>query len=282
MAITKILKRASPSTVEAMPPPASANTPNKRQKTSTENHAQLSKRTPESNSGRDRTAEFVHQAVKLRVAVIYRALRNNGNTSGGEQYKKALASGLPAINPQWRQHFSVQGGEKRFDLALRILAEGYVAAILASDLKREGQVLLIRTLDTFFAKSVELAGTGCDTMHDVSKLASDITSCLIVLGLGRLCSQKNEEERAAFKKLQELVKKVGECEELAEEDRQKIDTANALLILIFLDDRLEQKLSNKCLQSMKDMMLQILDCRALNQLKSKESKTILVKSTTVC
>ena len=95
--------------------------------------------------------KVVKQAVVLRTAMVYRALRGD-ICPRSKNYNLAVGAGIPPIARGWRERLAISNNEDRFDLALRLLAEAYVIVSVAKCMAQDEKLAMIRDLDTFYVQ----------------------------------------------------------------------------------------------------------------------------------
>ena len=220
---------------------------------------------------------LLKQAVVLRVAILYRAIRGDVSPRS-KNYNNAVSAGIPPIVRGWRERLSKSLNEKRFDLILRILAEAYVACSIDKDMTYDEKLEFIRSLDAYYLQTLEISkidqvdpvtlkDSSAALTKKISELALAITNIILNLGLGRLINM-DKKTRALFMQLQHIVKKASDTGR----NSSVIEMGRSLLTLIFLDDRLEGKnlSSEKSSHSLKQMISMILDTHALTLLHEEK------------
>ena len=226
--------------------------------------------------------KVIKQAVVLRTAMVYRALRGD-ICPRSKNYNLAVGAGIPPIARGWRERLAISNNEDRFDLALRLLAEAYVIVSVAKCMAQDEKLAMIRDLDTFYVQALEISRVDCPALkqHEaeteqiyakitnrLSGLALNVAKSILDIGMGRLISL-DKETRRLFLRLQLLVLQARRMDR----NSDVIEMGRSLLTLIFLDDRFEGKniSPSKSSASLKQMIGMIMKKHALSVIH-EESK----------
>ena len=274
-----------------MPPPLKrqkrtykANTNNKLVETRVGAYTAKTGRNDKSVAAKDRSANnVVKQAVVLRTAMVYRALRGDV-CPRSKNYNLAVGAGIPPIARGWRDRLAISTNEDRFDLVLRLLAEAYVITSVAKCMTQDEKLAMIRDLDAFYVQALDISRVDCPALKQhateteqiytkitnrLSGLALNVATTILDIGMGRLISL-DKETRQLFLQLQLLVIQARRMDR----NSDVIEMGRSLLTLIFLDDRFEGKniSPSKSSASLKQMIGMIMKKHALSVIHEEKQR----------